>query len=247
MKIYLVGQRWRQQSFIRNCSARLNSQSVREVIQQEVRLIFREHEGDGQLVAPDPKLPLLLTPRDVDGGRIENILRRLSGFRYMNGLAFSAGLERTLVAYHQKAGRRFEWKIMPGESPLHVEFIDDVVGFGVFADRTIEAGDVLGEYAGMVSYKTEVPDGTYGYTYPPLNYGTEDILLSIDATHMGNVSRFINHSPDEPIHHDYEFYNGHWHVVFTAQRTIQKGAQLFIDYGSGYWEGKSALPLSLVP
>jgi SET domain-containing protein len=130
---------------------------------------------------------------------------------------------------------------------MHIEYIDDTVGFGVFADRTLRPGEFLGEYAGVVRYKNEMPNGLYGYTYPPLDDGRSPVLLSIDATLRGNICRFINHTTDEPIHHDYDFFNGHWHVTFHVLRPIREGEQLLIDYGAGYWEDKAVPPLELLP
>ena len=73
-----------------------------------------------------------------------------------------------------------------------IRYINDTIGYGLFANRTFKEGQLVGEYTGEV---------TVSYFYkkpPPGDYvlGKRGFLYNvfIDASKMGNQTRFINHS-----------------------------------------------------
>ena len=176
--------------------------------------------------------------RDLDDGRIENILDRLNELKYLDDLAFEPDLERKLMRSHQLSRQRFTWKRLPARAPVSIRFIDARIGFGLFAERDLAEGELIGEYTGMVSTETTGDDFTYLHSYPPLKWGDEELLLVVDALTMGNETRFINHSDAGGVSHLEDYYfNGHWHILFKVTAPVAKGEQLFVDYGGGYWEG----------
>lgn len=92
-------------------------------------------------------------------------------------------------------------------SNLVIKFIDDTMGYGLFADDLILKGSFIGEYTGLVNTASEnniqikeISDGESKSYFNPLAYCCEypscegDVL--IDAYEFGNVIRFINHSDD---------------------------------------------------
>ena len=135
--------------------------------------------------------------------------------------------------------------MLPRRALIAIRLIDTTVGFGVFAERDLAAGEFIGEYAGLVMPSNSIVDTTYSYRYFCLQDGDEETIFSIDAMTMGNETRFINHTESEAVSHTDEFYNGHNHILFTVCDPIAKGEQLLINYGSRYWEGGRTPPVSL--
>lgn len=134
---------------------------------------------------------------------------------------------------------------------LYLRYINEMVGFGAFAQEPIEDGQFVIEYTGMLVDDDDCKeDGDYamevGKRY--LKDG-ERTLLSIDAYERGNFSRFINHSfhPNLTSMTIYNPGDGLFHLVFHAEENIAKDQQLFISYGRGYWESRNIEPIDLNP
>jgi SET domain-containing protein len=119
-----------------------------------------------------------------------------------------------------------------------IRFIDQNVGFGVFAVEDIPPYSTLTHYAGILrperSIQTE-RDSTFAFTkFKP---------FSIDAMHYGNWARFMNHGEEGKPETNviaWEIYlPAGPRIVFSAGRHgIKKGEQLLYSYGDEYWEEK---------
>ena len=111
-----------------------------------------------------------------------------------------------------------------------------VVQKGLFADRAIPKGTVIGHYAGeLVPLKEVDSESDYIFDVPKGFVRSEWV---IDAQNVGNEMRFINHAPGKqanltPIAH---CYYGKLRIFFFANREIAQGEQFFFDYGKQYWE-----------
>jgi hypothetical protein len=236
---------WQRRLFLTRSISHIADRAVRKDIQVEMNRILAAGDSDGTGCNPDPRFTLRVHPRDLADGRLGEILRRLSGVTYLKDLRFADGLEKTLIAYHQHSGRDFAWRSPPRPVSAHIEYIDDNVGFGVFADRDLVPGEFVGEYTGVVRLRDTIVNGTYAYAYPPVATEEGELLLSIDAGSSGNITRFINHDPDESVLHEYDYFNGHWHVIYTVSRPISRGEQMCINYGDGYWKARQDPPREL--
>lgn len=138
------------------------------------------------------------------------------------------------------------------QTPIYLKYINDIVGFGAFADASIKELDLVGEYTGYLCVEQEFDqevDATYSidvgnFYKDELGTGTQ---LYVDARKSGNFMRFMNHSY-EPNVHSLSVYNpsdGLWHVMMYANRYIPKDSQLLIDYGSGFWKSQGIEPVDL--
>lgn len=232
-------------AFSERCTAHLRDVKERDTLRSRIRSIATAMIEKGKALRLDPRFQLRVEMQDLEENRLEYILERFDGLRYAEDLQFRERLERLLVASHQHAGLRFQMRRLPGRAPVFIRLIDTTIGFGLFAARELEEGELVGEYAGYVSYSDAVTDRTYCYEYPALHYGGEDTVLVLDAGELGNETRFINHDTREVVNHGMEFFNGHWRVVFAVKTRIEKGEQLFINYGPGYWEGSARTPVPL--
>lgn len=74
----------------------------------------------------------------------------------------------------------------PLNDKLVICFINKDVGYGVFANSFIEAGTIIGVYAGQIEKKSNV-DKTYGWAL--------DNNLRVNARKYGGITRFIQHMP----------------------------------------------------
>ncbi len=124
--------------------------------------------------------------------------------------------------------------------PLAIKKIDDQVGFGLFAKSALRPGDWIGEYAGVLSRDWGTRFNPYLFKYP---FATP---FAIDGERLGNELRFANHSPRRcNARRAYLLHDGILHAAFLAAEEIPKGAQILIDYGTGYWHGR--MPAELRP
>ncbi len=127
-------------------------------------------------------------------------------------------------------------------APVFLEWVSDTVGWGVFAERSLPEGALVGEYAGVLKRAQEVPPvkdakghylSDYAWNYPDeLPDGTE---FEIDAYHEGNAMRFVNHSFSANCVVDHTLVEGLFVTFFRTLKPILAGEQLFVDYGEEYW------------
>ncbi len=131
---------------------------------------------------------------------------------------------------------KYHKQLQQGEvAPLEIRWIDDEIGFGVFAYEDIPAEAYIGEYTGLVRQLNRLhPDhNAYCFQYPTRFWSWNYMI--IDALRAGNELRFINHSDIPNLKPACLLDRGLLHLVFLANRDLKKGEQLTIDYGSDYW------------
>ena len=124
------------------------------------------------------------------------------------------------------------------ERRFHVQWSDPGMGYGTFASKHIEADEVLDIYSGVVTHKN--PNMDYEWTHPRLK--VTDEICGIDARIGGNSMRFVNDNPGQrnlipmQAQHGDLFYL----VYASGKKPIQKGKQLFVSYGSSYWNTRKS-------
>lgn len=120
--------------------------------------------------------------------------------------------------------------------PVSVRWISEQIGYGAFTESDIPAGAYVGEYTGTVRKRKWFVDRRNDYCF---EYTIGDWIYNpfiIDAKAQGNFTRFINHS-DRPNLEPLSVYaDGVMHIVFIAQKLIQKGTELSYHYGDSFWK-----------
>lgn len=123
---------------------------------------------------------------------------------------------------------------------LSVRFVSDKVGHGLFADKDIKKGELIGEYTGKLIVKTQKDVGNaYLFIYPGVYRDAEGnkVRFRIDAKKQGNALRFANHSDDNTNAEVIEIpYKGRWYVAYRASKKIRKDTQILVSYGPYYWK-----------
>lgn len=188
----------------------------------------------------------------------ESLFAKL-GVRYLDHLEFEdaqTAQEKTNPENNSLWGESLNQK---NQAPVCMQFINDVVGYGVFATENIAKGQFIGEYTGhvhQIKTKSIAIAGNANDTNLMREVRVKNValftyafhyldMLSVDAKVAGNFTRFVNHSYNPNLDIEIIMHKNTRHVVFIANQPIKKGQQLFIDYGIGYWMGRGIEPTEL--
>jgi hypothetical protein len=126
-------------------------------------------------------------------------------------------------------------------APLYVKKTDDEIGYGLFADKSLIKGDLIGQYTGIVQEASAYDDsnedisaGTeFAWDYPDEIPGLPP--LEINAGNAGSILRFANHSFMPNLRVEHAVIGNEWMIFFIADMNIDADTQLFCDYGDDYW------------
>lgn len=138
-------------------------------------------------------------------------------------------------------GIHFQKEIQePSVPPILVRWIDDRMGYGVFATEDLPINFYIGEYTGMVRKRKRRQDreNSYCFEYRIGNWDSNPYV--IDARDQGNFTRFINHSDSPNLEPINVHLGGVAHIVLVTVRAIKKGTQLCYHYGEYFWEERKA-------
>ncbi len=141
-------------------------------------------------------------------------------------------------------GAYFEKEVLEAPlPPVRLRWIDELVGWGIFAERDLQPLEYIGEYAGRVRRKKR-SDSKNSYCFEMAIAPGERTPFTIDALDQGGISRFINHSDTPNLTSALATIRDLSHVVFFVTKFIPKGEQLCYDYGADYWKRRNR-PLKL--
>lgn len=140
---------------------------------------------------------------------------------------------------------------------LEVFYTGPKKGWGLRSPDELPKGTFVCEYAGEILTNMELHErtvratGNEKHTYPVMldaDWASEGILedeeaLCLDATHYGNVARFMNHRCFDPnlveIPVEIETPDHHYyHVAFFTTRKVEPNEELCWDYGIDFSDHK---------
>lgn len=110
------------------------------------------------------------------------------------------------------------------------------VGWGLFADENLPKGTILGEYTGRIikwNFLNYRP-GSYRFQYPTRK--KLKLKYVIDAEPGGNWTRLVNHSENPNVEAVAIYVGGILRMLYVLDEPVQKGSELTVDYGPGYWK-----------
>lgn len=137
------------------------------------------------------------------------------------------------------AGENYDWSKIESQqskdTSISIRWIDDTMGYGVFAEEDFGAGTFIGEYTGVVRrlYRSHPDYNAYCFYYPT-RYWSKKCYM-IDGLHEGNFTRFINHSNEPNLEPICLIRDRILHFFFVVSRHIPKGTQLTFNYGNEVW------------
>jgi hypothetical protein len=141
-------------------------------------------------------------------------------------------------------GIYFDQEIQDGSHPkVSIRFIDEKVGFGIFAEQRIPSCAYAGEYRGQIlERKMKLPrEKVHCVRYTTWEMGRRKFI--IDAETKGNFTRFINHSSKPNLSLQSVYWRGIPRMIFVTLKEIHEGAQLTFDYGTFFWKECSQTPV----
>lgn len=118
---------------------------------------------------------------------------------------------------------------------ISVRWIDDLIGYGVFAEKDLPIKTYIGEYAGRLRKSKGRADNRNSYCFEYLIGAEKETAYTIDAQDEGNYTRFLNHSNTGNCDPSLIYHNLIMKVVFYTNKAVKKGEELTYDYGSDYW------------
>ncbi|PYH48980.1 SET domain protein [Aspergillus saccharolyticus JOP 1030-1] len=127
---------------------------------------------------------------------------------------------------------------MPGE--LMELFETENRGIGVRALWPFRKGDILGEYLGRLLPYNSPEDNTYALDWQSHDPASHRVV-TIDASIMGNWTRFINHSCDASTAFGSRTFGNRAAMTIEAERDIDMFEELTVNYGRLYWRDKECL------
>ena len=142
----------------------------------------------------------------------------------------SIGLERLwLSAYFRKELIAYRFP------DVSLQWVDEEMGWGVFAKRSFSPMEFIAEYSGIVRGRRKGDEhNSYCFEYLLLPDEATDYL--IDAETQGGIGRYINHSHLPNLSSSMVVCDGVSHIILYCSKPIKAGEQLFYDYGPDYWK-----------
>jgi len=126
-----------------------------------------------------------------------------------------------------------------------LKWIQDDIGFGLFANRPFKKGQFITEYAGKVRKKKR-DDAKNAYCFEYVIAPHIPTSYVIDAQDQGGFGRLINHSDKPNLRTALATIDSINHVILIAIEPIAIGDQLLYDYGIDYWNYRSKKPKSFI-
>ncbi len=222
----------------------------------------------------DPQQIIKRDPRIITKEQIDDFFMEL-GLQYASGIIVPEEFKEFVHKNAEKSKRYFEQTAEPFQFELShlaqearknpeilprllICSINEEIGYGCFAERQIRGGTLIGEYAGLLGINKNHSSGKYKVSYNPSFAPVRHPggHLCVDAEHLGNESRFINHFsksaavilPNKEIalgpnvRSVWGFYGGLYRSLLYARRDIGAGEELRFDYGRSYYRTEENEP-----
>lgn len=120
-----------------------------------------------------------------------------------------------------------------------IQWIDENLGYGLFALQDMPVNTYIGEYTGLVRRLSHQngDENEYCLKYPSL------ISSVVDSLAYGNETRFINHSDTPNLQPICICEHNLMHSVFITKVPIQAGTQLTFEYGKNFWKYRQSIQI----
>lgn len=151
-------------------------------------------------------------------------------------------LRTPLGKENQFLGEKFKRQLWDGANVKFViSWVNDQIGYGLFADEDLPSGAYIGEYCGFVRRLSRFhhDENSFCLHYPTIFWSFEYFV--VDALNEGNELRFMNHSSEPNVEPFSAVDRRLLHQIFLTSKPVSKGEQLLFDYGSDFWRKRRAV------
>ncbi len=173
-------------------------------------------------------------------------LQKWTGARYAPYLEFSdLKILRKLTRKHANLektreqlwlGTYFQFELLHETLPdVSLRWINDRMGWGLFAERDFKPMEFIAEYSGLVRSRRS-SDRHNAYCFEYILTPDAPTPYLIDAQDQGGLSRYINHSDTPNLTSALATIDQVSHVVLYTNQPVMKNTQLCYDYGLDYWK-----------
>ena len=118
---------------------------------------------------------------------------------------------------------------------MSVRWVDETVGFGLFAEREVEKGTFIGEYVGEIRKSHLWSPPANQYCFQHLKNHFWEFPYMVDAEKKGNHTRYINHSESANCEIFPVFFQGILRLLARTTKDVKLGEELTLDYGPRFW------------
>jgi len=196
---------------------------------------------DFLLLDKSDKKPAMISMRDLEihfGIIYRSHLTFLNDAMYMKAIANCPYILRFdwLAVENYALAEEFKDQLSKGMiADVYIKWIDDIMGYGLFANADLPAGTFVGEYTGVLRQlsRQHRDHNDYCLHYPTRFWSWN--YMAIDALHEGNVTRFINHSDDPNLDPKCLVVGRVLHLVFITKKFVPRDSQLTFNYGPDFW------------
>lgn len=126
---------------------------------------------------------------------------------------------------------------------VEIRYINDRLGYGVFAARDFNQCEFIAQYSGLVR-KSRRSDRTNAYCFEYTLANGIKTPYTVDAQDQGGIGRLINHSESPNLQSSLATIDFINYIILITTRPVRKGQQFCYDYGPDYWSHRE-VPLSL--
>lgn len=175
----------------------------------------------------------------------EDEFQKVFGVRYLRHLIFASyNLFKAVILHCPKKYseplehlRVYEESLRQNLMPkFYIDWIDETLGYGLFADELITHGTLIGSYFGEVRRAAFwLAQNDHSIFYPSATF----ISYAVDGQAQGNEMRFINHSAQGNLTSTIIPDRGLLSFTFLANRDILQGEQLLWNYGKDFWSRRN--------
>jgi SET domain-containing protein len=121
---------------------------------------------------------------------------------------------------------------------VSIRWIDETIGYGLFAEKELHPGDFIGEYTGLVRRRNLISKNfnEYCFAYPGSIFNFRKHM--IDAQDQGNELRYANHGETPNAESMGVIFENIFHIVFRAIKDIPLSAEITYNYWGTFWFNK---------
>lgn len=143
---------------------------------------------------------------------------------------------------HRSLGSQLRHKLFDGYlAETFVKWIDEEIGYGLFAKEPLSKESFIGQYSGIVRKIGRFSPLLNGYCmHLPTRFCSFQYYL-LDAEQAGNETRFANHSDQPNMRPLCLIDRSLMHIGLFAKRDIQAGEELTFNYGRDYWKSRKKI------